>query len=223
MENKVDIEQYAETNICKTDENNASQEKNLRIIKIKKKPQTDLFESKIIQEKKSQQLKKIIRISIILVFISIIVIVIFIEVNKHKKRNRKENSNNNNSSDETILHVSESENLKRPIEKEFEIITKKGDFKQILVTQKTKEEEKIDDNIITNNIIRKTNYDIYFLAEEEVDENNKLYYEKIFTGIISIKSECISEEDDCDPQPLVDLAKDSYHLRNLENTEIFKD
>ena len=223
MENKVDIEQYAETNICKTDENNASQEKNLRIIKIKKKPQTDLFESKIIQEKKSQQLKKIIRISIILVFISIIVIVIFIEVNKHKKRNRKENSNNNNSSDETILHVSESENLKRPIEKEFEIITKKGDFKQILVTQKTKEEEKIDDNIITNNIIRKTNYDIYFLAEEEVDKNNKLYYEKIFTGIISIKSECISEEDDCDPQPLVDLAKDSYHLRNLENTEIFKD
>ena len=223
MENKVDIEKYAETNICKTDENNASQEKNLRIIKIKKKPQTDLFESKIIQEKKSQQLKKIIRISIILVFISIIVIVIFIEVNKHKKRNRKENSNNNNSSDETILHVSESENLKRPIEKEFEIITKKGDFKQILVTQKTKEEEKIDDNIITNNIIRKTNYDIYFLTEEEANENNKLYYNKIYTGFISIKSECISEEDNCEPQTLVDLTKDSYQLRNLENKELFKD
>ena len=63
----------------------------------------------------------------------------------------------------------------------------------------------------------------YFLTEEDADENNKLYYSKLYSGIVSIKSECTSEEDDCEPQPLVDLTKDSYHLRNLENTEIFKD
>ena len=222
MENRANIEIYAETNICKSEENNSSQEKHIKIIKSEKKSKIDLIDSVIVQEKKQQQLKKIFRIFIILVLISIMVIVILIEVNKHKK-STKEKLSNNNSSDETIFSTYESENLKKPIEKEFEIITKKGDFKQITVIQKIKEEEKIDDNIITNNIIRKTNYDIYFLTEEEANENNKLYYNKIYTGFISIKSECISEEDNCEPQTLVDLTKDSYQLRNLENKELFKD
>ena len=109
------------------------------------------------------------------------------------------------------------------IKKEFEILTKPGDLKHINVIQKSKEETKMNDVTITNDIIRKTNYDIYFISEEKADEDNKLFYSKMYQGVVSIRSECTTEEDDCEPQPLVDLTKENSNLRNLQDTEIFKD
>ena len=216
------FEQYKETNICKTDDINLSAEKKLKKVINDQKSKSGLIESITVPKKKSQQLTKILRIFVILVLIVIIMIAIFVEVNKYKSKNKKGNSRID-ISNETLVLAPESGTFYKPIEKEFEIITKKGDLKQISVLQKSKEKTIIDDNILNNKIIRKTNYDIYFLTEEDADENNKLYYSKLYSGIVSIKSECTSEEDDCEPQPLVDLTKDSYHLRNLENTEIFKD
>ena len=110
------------------------------------------------------------------------------------------------------------------IKKEFEILTKPGDLKKIKVVQKSKEETKLNDTIISNDVIRKTNYDIYFKSEEEADEDNKLFYSKMFTGVVTISSECTSVGEDCEPQPMVELTKEeSRNLRGLEDSSIYKD
>ena len=110
------------------------------------------------------------------------------------------------------------------IKKEFEILTKPGDLKKVKVVQISKEETKLNDTIIKNDVIRKTNYDIYFKSEEEADEDNKLFYSKMVTGIVTISSECTSVGEDCEPQPMVELTKeDSRNLRGLEDSSIYKD
>ena len=111
----------------------------------------------------------------------------------------------------------------QPIKKEFDIRTKPGELKQISVTQKSREETTLNNYTIVNDIIRKTNYDIYFISEYEPDEDNKLFFSKMYTGVISIRSECTTEEEDCTPQPLLELTSVSSNLRFLEDSEIFKD
>ena len=109
------------------------------------------------------------------------------------------------------------------IKKEFNILTKTGDLRQISIIQKTNEETKLNEELITNKITRKTNYDIYFKSEEDASEENKKYYSKMYKGIVSIRSECtVTDEDDCQPQPLVDLTSKSRNIRLLDSEE-FKD
>ena len=92
------------------------------------------------------------------------------------------------------------------------------------MVQKSKEETKLEDKLITNDIRRKTNYEIYFKSEEEADEDNKLFYSKMVTGVVSISSECTSIEEDCEPQPMVELTKEeSRNLRGLEDSSIYQD
>ena len=109
------------------------------------------------------------------------------------------------------------------IKKEFNILTKVGDLRRISVTQISKEETKLNAEIITNKITRKTNYDIYFKSEEDASEENKKYYSKMYKGVVSIRSECITTDgDDCQQQTLIDLTSKSRKIRLL-NPEDFKD
>ena len=216
MEEKVNIPQYEQKYLCKSEDVQICKEKMEKNIKIDEKSNGDLIDSVNIVPKKQQQNAKIIRIIIFLVIFLIIMIVIFVEVNKSKHK-----KDSNDKSSDIILPAHETELIK--IEKEFDIKTKLEDLRHISVLQKTREENIISNIKIANNIIRKTNYDIYFLNEEEAEDSNKLYYSKIYSGIISIESECTSEEDDCYPQPLIELTKDINLLRNLDNSEIFKD
>ena len=113
-----------------------------------------------------------------------------------------------------------------PIKKEFDIQTKEKDLKKVGVTQTSYEETSLNGEIVRNTIIRETNYYIYFLSSEDADENHRLFYSKIYHGVVAIKDECTAEGDDCEPQPLVDLVQAKNNLRNLrhlQNSEIFKD
>ena len=90
------------------------------------------------------------------------------------------------------------------------------------------EETKINNNQIKSEIKRETNYDIYIASEEEPDEDNKLFYSKMYTCEISIVSECISIDGAvCEPQKFVDLTgenkSNTYNIRVLNSIEDFKD
>ena len=75
----------------------------------------------------------------------------------------------------------------------------------------------IDGEKVNSFITRITNYDIYIISEEAPDENNKLFYDKIYTCAISIHSECYgSTKDDCTPKKVVDLSTTAR--RNLDKT-----
>ena len=116
----------------------------------------------------------------------------------------------------------------KKLEKEFEIITNVGDLKRVSVVQKSSDEAKLNDNIISTEIKRKTNYDIYTISEEDSNEENKLFYSKMYTLAISIVSECITTDDqDCEPQKLIDLTSESKksnnNIRRLATPEDFKD
>jgi len=105
-------------------------------------------------------------------------------------------------------------------------LTRVGDLKQISLVQKSKDETKINGKVIETENIRKTNYYIYIISEEDPDEEHSAYYTKMYSGCISIISECSSSSDDCQPQPLVDLTlkpKNTGNARILEDSDIIKD
>ena len=155
MEEKVNIPQYEQKYICKSEDVQICKKKMEKNIKIDEKSNGDLIDSVNIVPKKQQQNAKIIRIIIFLVIFLIIMIVIFVEVNKSKHK-----KDSNDKSSDIILPAHETELIK--IEKEFDIKTKLEDLRHISVIQKTREENIINNTEIANNIIRKTNYDIYF-------------------------------------------------------------
>ena len=184
---------------------------------------------------------KIAIIFSVIIFIAIIITIILVSRKKPKNNTEIIQEQNNNTPyksdqelpkpDNPIENEPEQEDKNnidinpsfQQIKKEFEILTKTGDLKRISVIQKSKEETKMNDNILISDIIRKTNYDIYFISEQEADKSNKIFYSKMYSGVVSIRSECASESRDCQPQPLVDLTQELSNLRNLENVDLFKD
>ena len=95
----------------------------------------------------------------------------------------------------------------RKLEKEFEILTIPGELKRVFVSQRSIEETKVVSILV--DVLRKTNYNIYIMDEEEADEENKLFYSKLYTAAISIVSECNTINfDDCEPQKMVDLTEE---------------
>ena len=122
-----------------------------------------------------------------------------------------------NQEDHPIVPVSPSNNDDRKLGSEFDFNTKVGDLKRISVKQKSKEDMLIDGEKVNSFITRITNYDIYIISEEAPDENNKLFYDKMYTCAISIHSECYgSTKDDCTPKKVVDLSATAR--RNLDKT-----
>ena len=149
----------------------------------------------------------------IIVIIVVLVVVLVPVLKKKKERNTDIISSTTDSTDDII----------EPIPKEFDILTEVGKLKQISVTQKSKEETKLNNYTIIDDYLRKTDYDIYFISEEEAKGDNRLFYTKMYSGVVSIRSECVTEKQDCTPQPLLSLTSVERNLRFLEDTEKYKD
>ena len=112
------------------------------------------------------------------------------------------------------------------LQSEFKINTNKGDLKNIKVVQKSYDQSKFNDQIISTDTIRETNYDIFILSEEDAKGEDQLFYNKMYTGAISIANECYySSKDECDYKELIDLKKikeDPSKMRILEDNVNFK-
>ena len=110
------------------------------------------------------------------------------------------------------------------LKNEFEINTKVGDLRRISVIQKNFDQTLINGELISTNITRKTNYDIYIRSEEESKEEDQLFYSKMYTGIVSISSECFdSEGNDCNLEKMVDLSSDNQNIEKGNNLRILED
>ena len=87
-------------------------------------------------------------------------------------------------------------------------------------------ETKVNNNTLSTKILRKNNYNIDTISEEDSDEDNILFYSKMYTNAFSIVSECISiDGNDCEPRRLLDLtsAKRTTIGKVLNSLEDFKD
>ena len=159
--------------------------------------------------KKSLKKKIIILISSVIGSLIIISILIILKPWKKKKDNPE---------DEYIDY-----------KKKFIFKTRVGDLKRINLSQKSYEKMIIEGVEAKVNIYRKNIYDIYIISEEEAEDKNKQYYNKTYTGAISIVGKCFNlENEDCNPKELVDLGKKENvkkfsGLRNLEKLENLKD
>ena len=166
-------------------------------------------------------------ISALIITLAITLTIILINKKVHKK-NEEDVKTDEVTNKEIINQDQEIKPEKIRLTKEFEIVSNVGELKRISVIQKSVEETKINNNQIKTEIKRKTNYDIYIASEEEPDEENKLFYSKMYTCAISIVGECIAIDGaDCEPQKLVDLTGENksnkYNIRALNSIEDFKD
>ena len=151
--------------------------------------------------------------------------------------NYEENTDKNENSDNTeenegkeVQPIEHEIEVKfKKLEKEFEILTIPGEIKRIAVNQISLDETKTNGKVFSINTIRKTNYDIYIISEEDADEENKLFFSKMYMAAISIVSECtLVGEGDCQPEKLIDLTAEkktnnNINARVLNNAEDFKD
>ena len=100
----------------------------------------------------------------------------------------------------------------KKLEYEYKFKTKVHDLRRFNVHQKYYEDYIINNNLTRIFLNRITNYDVYFISEEELKGDEKKYYEKIYTAAISIVSECYSTENEtCVPKKLVDLTSPDYN------------
>ena len=196
------------------------------VIKVSDSPRTKAKGEELNQDstynptKKGRFLKGII-FGFVLCFIIAMVAIIVILLSR-KNEDTKDSSLK--SSTGILKPISESKKLGS----EFDFNTKQGDLKRIHIKQKYKEDMVKDGEKITTFSYRITNYLIYILSEQNSDEENKYYYDKLFTGAISIESECFSStNENCEPRQRVDLTnsfnKNIVKKRNLEinnNTDL---
>ena len=189
------------------------------VIKVSDSPRTKAKGEELNQDstynptKKGRFLKGII-FGFVLCFIIAMVAIIVILLSR-KNEDTKDSSLK--SSTGILKPIPESKKLGS----EFDFNTKQGDLKRIHIKQKYKEDMVKEGEKITTFSYRITNYAIYILSEQNSDEENKYYYDKLFTGAISIESECFSStNENCEPRQRIDLTnsfkKNIVEKRNLE-------
>ena len=107
------------------------------------------------------------------------------------------------------------------LDKAYKIKTNVNDLKRIYINRRYYEDIKFSGSLRKRLVDKKTNYDIYVISETEADEENKYFYNKIYTCFISIASECISTKDEyCLPRKLVDLNDQDYsNIRQINKIE----
>ena len=167
---------------------------------ITKKPLSCLFKTIIIS-------------GVILISIAIVNVVLLVKYFNNKKQNDYDDPPKNKTK------INELDPLE--MQTEYKIKTNKNDLKRIYVNQKYFEEIKVDGELITNLVDRKTNYDIYIIDEFPAPEESKNFYNKTYLCSIAISSECISMNDEnCIPRKLVDLNNQDYsHVRKLQQVD----
>ena len=189
---------------------------------------------------KKKQLIIILIGSILLVLLSIVAIIIFLKkkrenqfqknnenkiYNEDQGKNEEENNNQienienyDNTDDNEIYYYNEYKN-------EFNFKTKVNDLKKFNISQKYYENMIIDGIETEMNLYRYTDYNIYIISEEELNDE---FYNKIYTGVILMDSYCLSLEDEnCIPKELLDLTSNmnntNLNLRNLKELDNLKD
>lgn len=188
----------------------------------------DLDKIKSINKAKKKKLFLWILFPLIAAIIIVTVLTVIILL---VKKNSKKNDNNDIESDKVneinegnegneikeIIPDLEIQPEKKKLEKEFEIVSNVGELKRISVVQNSIDETKLNNQTLKVNVTRKTNYDIYIISEEEPDEENKLFYSKMYTCAISIVSECMTMNGtDCEPKRLVDLNLKSKAIQVIQ-------
>ena len=94
------------------------------------------------------------------------------------------------------------------LQSEFNINTRRDELNRISVVQNSNEKTILNNNPIITNVTRISNLDIYILNEEDASPESQLYYSKMYTGAISIASECIiNPGEKCELNEMVDLSK----------------
>ena len=154
--------------------------------------------------------------SIIALIIVVVIIVVIILTRKKVTKGPEEKTEVPTSLPiEPIKPITPTEFEKQKLGSEFDFNTKEGDLKRILVNQKYTEDRIIDGEKVTTFFSRNTIYDIYIISEQNSDEENKYYYDKLYTCALSIQKECHSStNENCEPKLKVDLSK--VASRNLE-------
>ena len=117
-------------------------------------------------------------------------------------------------------------NTNPPLKKEFSFNTNTGDLKRISVIQTSMDQSLFNNQLISTDVTRQTVYDIIFLSAEKAPEEKKHLYSTMYTGAISIASECYKTgEEKCEPKEMVDLTKikeDETKKRILEDNINFE-
>ena len=172
-------------------------------------------------------------LGVLILVLAVAIIIYFFVIQKKNpisdtdKGEADQSSGQGNKEDHPIVPVP-SNNDDKKLGSEFDINTKVGDLKRISVNQKYKEDMLIDGEKSDAFLTRITNYDIYIISEEDSDEDNKLFYDKMYTCAISIQSECYSSsKDDCTPSKVIDLSnsvrRNLDYNRKLQEVNDLKD
>ena len=162
------------------------------------------------EEKRLLNITKIIiifcRIIIFILIVAIIVVLIFVKKQPPKKP----------------LYPPYPPQPILPLEPILSFIfpTRVGEFNMIKITQKYNEISFKEGKKITTSFNRKEKYDIMVLSENEPIVELKYYYTKLYTCVISIVSECISQiNNDCNPLNILILSELEINLNEVDNIE----
>ena len=181
------------------------------------------------EKRRKEKIAKQKKMCWILIPVSICLVITVITMSIILIKNRKKGSDNKGGGNgEEGTDIITTSGQGEPLRKIFNITTNVGEIKRVSVFQRSLDETKINNNTITTEVKRKSNYDIYTISVEDVDEDNKLFYSKMYTNAISIVSECITTDgSDCEPSKLVDLTsakrRTSRNVRVLTSVDDFKD
>ena len=129
-----------------------------------------------------------------------------------------------------IIYPSSSETTKEPsttigeplppFNTEFIFRNVPNDLKSVTVVQTSNDQSKFNNQLITTDIKRETNYHIFFLSEEDAPPDDQHFYEKMYTGAIAIASECMSIGDEpCELKEMINLTKEKKTSRILEENK----
>ena len=169
------------------------------------------------EEKKKKIILKAILISSLVLII--ILAVVLLCVLKPWKKNKNEENNSEGGEADNNYEINSEE-----YKKELNLKTTVNDLRRLSLKQISYENLLIDGIEVKMKSFKNKNYDIYIISEQEADLLNKQYYNKIYTGSISIVSQCLSDEDEnCEPYKLVDLSNSKKNLRNLKELDDLKD
>ena len=139
------------------------------------------------------------------------------------------NPNETDNNNEIPTPINPIQTEKEHIDVEFQFKTEVKDLKSINVIQKYTEK------VITNGVesvinhYRNTNYQIFFSSAKNSSETNKNNYDKLFTGVILINSQCVTfKNETCTPNKIIDFTKVkksnmNSSLRYLDEFPDFKD
>ena len=164
----------------------ASQDTVLKRVRKHEKPEKNA--TKYSKDKKSYKFILITIAAIIALIVIVGVIVFFVAIRKDDSYGKNKEDNNGDQDSQEQPDNPESPEQPdipgpdkpdiSPKEKEFDIITRPGDLKEITVVQKSNDEIKKNDKVIQMQNIRKTDYLIYIMTEENPDEDHINYYTK---------------------------------------------